>query len=120
MKKLLMLVFVLFLAGCVTQPVVRIVQSEKMVLLEPEQKYLADCQATEPPTVQEYMAMGVDQREDILTRRLTEEYKHRQECTLDKRSLRDLLVKQRAIVAEYNAKEEARVQALKLQLEKNP
>jgi len=119
MMKALILVALFALAGCTTTPPeVRVIESEKMVLLEPDQQYLVDCQSSEPPYVSDYKNMGKDEREDALVRSLTAAYEHRQKCTVEKKSLRDLVAKQKAIVAEYNLKEEARVKALKTQLEK--
>jgi hypothetical protein len=62
--------------------------------------------------------MSVDEREDHLTRLVIEQYKHTKNCTIDKRSIKTSLEKQKALINEYNAKEEKRVLEEKKALEK--
>lgn len=117
MRFLIILLTLVALAGCKTIEV-RVLESEKLVLLEPEAVYLNDCEAKAPPTVDEYMAMGMDGREDALSQTLAMQYKYKKDCTLDKRSLRELIVKQKQVLDTHNAKEAARIQALKTEIEK--
>lgn len=118
MKAFLIILATMFLTACGGIEV-RVVESKKLVLLEPDAIYLEDCDDEVPPSVREYLEMGVDEREDAVVRSLSKQYKYSHDCTIDKRSLRALIAKQKEVLQEHNAKEEARVQAYKAQLEKS-
>ena len=101
--------FMLFgLTGCNLAPP-RVVETEKLVLVSVSEIYLQDCEDVAPPSPAEYMAKGVDEREDLLTRTVIQQYRALKNCTTDKRMLREDLAKQKAIVDKHNADEAARV-----------
>lgn len=119
MKSLWMVFLCLMLSACVTtQTKVAVVIQEKSVPVMIDAVYLSDCEMTPPMKTDEYLLMGKDEREDALTRQLIEKYQSLKKCTEDKRSIRRLLEKQAIILQEYNDKEAARIQTLKVELEK--
>lgn len=121
MKHVLLLVLTMLLMACAA-PVARIevVQSQTLMLLEPEPQYLEDCGQVVPPDPASYKDLGADEREDALTRLLLQQMNLTQSCTQDKRSLRALIEKQRQLVNQHNAIEAKRVSTLKQTLEKTP
>ena len=106
------------LSGCVTTQV-RVLETERQVLVELDPSYYKDCEVEAPPTPEAFMAMGTDERESALAKSLAMQYGNRYDCTLDKRSLRELTVKQKRIIDEYNRQEALRVAERKKQLETN-
>ena len=115
MKTLLKLFFAIFLvsllSACVTTEV-RLVQSQKYVVVEVETKYLQDCQVEPPPMREAYLNAGHDEREDMLTRTLLTQYQNTKLCTADKKSLRVLIAKQKEDVEAFNAAEDERIKKL--------
>lgn len=117
MKTILFVVMMVFTLASCGHREVRVVESEKLVLLEPDAVYLNDCDYKSPPLPADYLSMGKDEREDAIIRTLSKQYSYTGECTIAKRSLRDLIAKQKIVIQQHNAKEDERVQALKKQLE---
>ena len=115
MKKIIALIAALFmisiLAGCVTTDV-RLVQSQKYVVVEIDPKYLQDCPVEPPPSKKAYLEAGHDEREDMMTKVLLTQYQNTKICTADKRSIKELLEKQKETVEEANRKEEERIKKL--------
>lgn len=108
---LVSIIIISLLTGCVTTEV-RLVESQKYVLIEPDAKYLQDCKIEPPPAKELYLAAGHDEREDMLTRTLLTQYTNIKLCTSDKQSLRSLMEKQKADVEAFNASEEERIKKL--------
>lgn len=109
------------LAACSTPvPRVELIQSQTLMLVEPDPQYLGDCGLVVPPDRDTYKAMGSDERDDAMTRLLLQQMSLTQTCAQDKRSLRALVDKQRQIVNQHNAIEAERVSKLKQALENSP
>lgn len=107
------ILFTLTLSGCVTNPPqVQLVTTETLTLVEPDPQYLGDCYAEPAIDPFTYATMGVDEREDALTRLTISLYGNLKSCTNDKIRLRALIEKQKGIVDEHNAKAKARADEL--------
>ena len=107
----------LFMAGCETIKVV-VVEKNSWKTVSVDPVLLEDCKIEPTVTRPEYLKMSMDEREDHLTRLVIEQYKHTKNCTTDKRSIKTSLEKQKALIDEYNDKEEKRVLEEKKALEK--
>lgn len=108
----------IFLTGCISPTTnVRIVESEKIKLIELDGKYLKDCGLREPPDVMEYLSAGMDGREDMLSQAFIAQHKYLRECTIDKRSLRAIVEKQQQAIKEHNAREAERALNEKIRIE---
>ena len=123
------------MVGCATVPApeVKIIYTETLTLVEPDPQYLMDCRAAEPPSAMEYSTLGgktssttgvselvarLYAREDALSHVLIEQYGYVRDCSDDKRHLRQLVEKQRAIVAAHNAEQKAKAEATQAALKK--
>lgn len=114
----LFLIISILLTGCISPTTnVRIVESEKMKLIELDGKYLKDCGLREPPDVMEYLSAGMDGREDMLSQAFIAQHKYLKECTIDKRSLRSIIEKQRQAIKEHNEREAERALNEKIRIE---
>ena len=118
---LAVLVVMFSLAGCSTaevRPDVKLITVEKMTLVEPDAKYLNNCKVEPWPFSKTFHTLGMDEKEDALTRALMAQYANTALCSSDKKALREQLVEQRKLVNEFNAAQEARALADKAALEK--
>ena len=93
----------LFMVGCETTKVV-VVEKNNWKTVSVDPVLLEDCKIEPMVTRPEYLKMSMDEREDHLTRLGSEQYKHTKNCTIDKRSIKTSLEKQKALINEYNAK----------------
>lgn len=110
--KALTVMMVFALVGCTTTQV-RVVEKNHYVQTEIDPIYLNDCVRVPSPTREEFKLMGQDERIDALTRTLLAQYKFTRLCSTDKENIRELIEKQKQVIADRNAAEEARVEALK-------
>lgn len=110
--KALIVMMVFALVGCTTTQV-RVVEKNHYVQTEIDPIYLNDCVRVPSPTREEFKLMGQDERIDALTRTLLAQYKFTRLCSTDKENIRELIEKQKQVIADRNAAEEARVEALK-------
>lgn len=101
----------LVLSGCASVSPPKTYFGEKLRLVEPDPRYLADCEFTPPPERRTWRALNTESREDLLTRTLLSQYAQMGQCNKDKASLREIIATERAIVNTHNAKEEARIKA---------
>lgn len=90
---------------------VRVVEKQTYIVTEVDEVYLNDCEQAEPPPVTDFKLMAPDSQIDVLTKVLITQYKLNRACSSDKKSIRELIAKQKKAVAERNAAEEARVKA---------
>ena len=124
MTRFILLAFLftlLSLGGCdlmQTRPDVKIVTVEKLALVEPDAQYLNDCKVEPWPFSKTFHTLGMDEKEDALTRVLIAQYANTTLCSNDKRSIREEVERQRKIVDAYNAGQDARAAASKAALEK--
>lgn len=103
---------IIVLGGCAMSPM-QIIETERMVMAVIDPVMTQDCTLEVPPPPQSYTAMGVDEREDALTRYSIDQVNYTKACTIDKRKLRETLQKQQEQIDAHNAAEEARVTKLK-------
>lgn len=109
MKSFLISLFVVFLSGCATTETIKRVQSQKYVMVEIDPRYLQDCLVEPPPNKKDYLEAGHDEREDMMTRVLLKQYQYIRHCNLDKKSIRELIDKQKKEVENFNLTEEKRL-----------
>lgn len=114
------LVAVVLTACAAPAPRVEVIETQSLLLLEPDPQYLKDCGLVTPFDKATYKDLGQDERDDAVVRLLLQQMVLTQTCTQDKRSLRALIEQQRQIVNQHNADEAQRVLKLKQSLEKTP
>lgn len=92
---------------------IRVVEKQTYVVAEVDPVYLNDCEQLPPAEKKYFMALTPDEQVDVLTQALLKQYKYTRACSSDKKSIRELLEKQKKAVADRNAAEEARVKAVR-------
>lgn len=119
MKYFLLGLLMFWVAGCKTTEV-RVITHETLVVSKVSEIYTKEVELPQPPDIQAFQEMSLDEREDALTRLTLALYSRLQEFLTDRRLLRQQLTEQEAAVLRHNEAETLRIQQLKQQLEKAP
>ena len=107
--RLLCVFLLLGLAGCSTLPQPMVIQKQTLQLVQLDASLFRDCQMETPPSLEDYMLLSKDEREDALVRYTLANMTYLQTCTVEKRTLLKLQQAQQARIDQFNQEEAQRV-----------